>query len=66
MQICYPEGKRTSVACVREHKYESFVSHSIFDITVGNVFPEPTILCVIMSSREDPLHMYVRMYLKAR
>ena len=29
-----------------------------FDITVGNVFPEPVILYVILSNREDPLHMY--------
>ena len=30
------------------------------------MFPEPTILCVILSNREDSLHTYVRMYLKAR
>ena len=31
------------------------------------MFPESTILCVILSNREDPLHtyVYVRMYLKA-
>ena len=31
------------------------------------MFPESTILCVILSIREDPLHTYVhvRMYLKA-
>ena len=28
------------------------------DITVGNVISEPTILCVILSSREEP--MYIR------
>ena len=57
----------TSVACVREHKCESFVSHRMYiDITIGNVFPVPTILCVILSNREDPLHMYVCMYLKVR
>ena len=26
---------------------------------VGNVFPESAILCVILSSREDPLHTYM-------
>ena len=28
------------------------------DITVGNVISEPTIFCVILSSREEP--MYIR------
>ena len=37
-----------------------------FDITVGNVISEPTILCVIVSNREDPLHMYLCTYIKAR
>ena len=27
------------------------------DITVGNVISEPTILCVIISSREDPMYV---------
>ena len=30
------------------------------------VFPEPVILCVIFSNREDPLHMYLCTYLKNR
>ena len=31
------------------------------------MFPESTILCIILNNREDPLHTYVhvRMYLKA-
>ena len=28
-----------------------------FDITVGNVISEPTILCVILRSREEPMHV---------
>ena len=39
------------------------------DITVGNVFPEPIILCEVLSSREEPTYvctMYICMYLKAR
>ena len=28
-----------------------------FDITVGNVISEPTILCVILSSREEPMYV---------
>ena len=28
-----------------------------FDITVGNVISEPTNLCVIMSSREEPMYV---------
>ena len=28
-------------------------------ITVGNVISEPTILCVILSRREEPIAMYV-------
>ena len=28
-----------------------------FDITVGNVISEPTILCVILSSREEPMNV---------
>ena len=27
------------------------------DITVGNVIFEPTILCVILSSREEPMYI---------
>ena len=27
------------------------------DITVGNVISEPTILCVILSSREEPMYI---------
>ena len=27
------------------------------DITAGNVICEPTILCVILSSREEPLYV---------
>ena len=27
------------------------------DITVGNVISEPTILCVIWSSREEPMYV---------
>ena len=27
------------------------------DITVGNVISEPTILCVILSSREEPMYV---------
>ena len=27
------------------------------DITAGNVISEPTILCVIISSREEPLYV---------
>ena len=27
------------------------------DITVGNVFSEPTILCVTLSSREEPMYV---------
>ena len=36
------------------------------DITVGSVISEPTILCVILSNREDPLHMHLCTFLKAR
>ena len=28
-----------------------------FDITVGSVFSEPAILCVILSSREEPVYV---------
>ena len=28
------------------------------DITVGSVISEPTILCVILSSREKPMYVY--------
>ena len=28
-----------------------------FDITVGNVISEPTILCVILSSREETIYV---------
>ena len=34
-----------------------------FDITVGNVFSEPVILCVILRNREDPLYMYQARYI---
>ena len=34
-------------------------------ITVCNVFLEPVILCVIFSNNEDPLYMYIRVYLQA-
>ena len=27
------------------------------DITVGNVISEPTILCVVLSSREEPMYI---------
>ena len=27
------------------------------DITVSNVISEPTILCIILSSREDPMYV---------
>ena len=27
------------------------------DITVGNVFSEPAILCVILSNREEPMYV---------
>ena len=27
------------------------------DITVGNVISEPTILCAILSSREEPMYV---------
>ena len=64
MQIYYPEGKLTlasvtcvRVACVREHKCEFCLPYYMYiDITVG---PEPAILCVILSSREEPQCMYV-------
>ena len=29
------------------------------DITVGNVFSEPAILCVIFSSREEPMYVCI-------
>ena len=51
--IHYPEGKLTLGACVREHKCESLY----LDITVRNVISEPTILCVILSSREEPMYI---------
>ena len=28
------------------------------DITVGSVISEPTILCVVLSSREEPMYVY--------
>ena len=28
------------------------------DITVGSVISEPTILCVILSSSEEPMYVY--------
>ena len=28
-----------------------------FDITVGNVISEPSILCVILSRREEPMYV---------
>ena len=27
------------------------------DITVGNVISEPTILCVVLNSREEPMYI---------
>ena len=33
------------------------VSVLYLDITVGNVISEPTILCVIISSREEPIYV---------
>ena len=30
---------------------------SYLDLTVGNVISEPTILCVILSSREEPMYV---------
>ena len=43
---------------VLENTSVRVLSPIYFDITVGNVFPEPIILCVILSNREDPLRMY--------
>ena len=33
------------------------VRHLHLDITVGNVISEPNILCVILSSREEPMYV---------
>ena len=48
--IHYPEGKLTLGTCVRQHKCENFVP-------VGNVVSEPTIMCVILSSREELMYV---------